>query len=314
MRRTSKKEPIPARRRQASSSTEARRPSDNDLAQRYAFRRNRTLTGSASSDVVSAGHSDAAQLKSPRVRSHDLAQHRRLLGVTLFGVLLVTIILFILVSQFTSSVVVRSTDASIALDDAYATSIEQYLQAQPIERLRFMTNQRQLNQYLQSVAPEVLSVTADGSAGFGVSAFVIKVRTPIASWSIGDSEQYVDDTGTSFQRNYFPTPAVQIIDDSGIRAAVGQAVASDRFLGFVGRVVGLTGAGGYTVAQVTIPQGTTRQVELRLNDVPYPIKVSVDRPAGEQVEDMTRAVRWLASQQQTPAYLDVRVSGRAFYL
>ena len=315
MKKTSKNQKIPARRRQpASSSSESRRPSEVDLQQRYAFRRNRTLTGSASSEVVSAGRSDVAQLKSPRVRSHDLAQHRRLLGVVLFGVTLAVIILFILVSQFTASVVVRSTDARTQLDGTYVTEIERYLQAQPVERLRFMTNQAHLNQYLQSVAPEVLSVSADGSAGFGMSAFVVKVRTPIAGWNIGSAEQYVDNSGTSFARNYFDTPAVQIIDNSGVHAAIGKAVASDQFLGFVGRVVGLAAAGGHTVTQVIIPQGTTRQVELRLKDVPYPIKVSVDRPAGEQVEDMARSVRWLASQQQAPQYLDVRVSGRAFYL
>ena len=126
-------------------------------------------------------------------------------------------------------------------------------------------------------------------------------------------QQYVDASGTSFLRNHFATPKVQIVDNSGIQVEAGQAVASNQFLGFVGRVVGLSNAQGHTVTQVIIPQNTTRQIELRLQDVGYPIKLSIDRPAGEQIEDMSRALGWLKGRNLNPGYLDVRVSGRAFY-
>jgi hypothetical protein len=106
---------------------------------------------------------------------------------------------------------------------------------------------------------------------------------------------------------------VQIIDKSGIQIAAGQAVASDEFLGFVGKVVGAVGSQGYVVKQVTIPRATTRQVELRVGGVAYPIKVSVDRAVGEQAEDMSRSIRWLKSKRIAPKLLDVRVAGRAFY-
>lgn len=309
-----RKAPTPPRRRQSSALvSDAVRSTEGDRQQRYAFRRNRTLTGSLSTDVDSAGSSSSAQLKSPRVHAHDLAQQRRRLGVVLSAAVMAAIILSILVSQFTATATVRSREAAIKLDASYAGIIEGYLKAQPIERLRFALNLDNLNKYVQAQAPEVAQVQLDGSAGLGVSAFIVTVRTPIAGWTIGTTQQYVDRTGTAFERNYMDAPQVQIVDDSGVRATAGQAVASDSFLSFVGRVVGLAGASGYVVTKVTIPEGTARQIALSIKDVPYLVKLSVDRPAGEQVEDMARSIRWLASEGQTPEYLDVRVSGRAFY-
>lgn len=308
----SKKQPDIPRRRQNGALVTPERASESSLDERYAFRRNRTITGSASSQVSGTSESNA-QLKSHRVQVHELAQQRRriggVLGVVLFGV----VALAILVSQFTAQVIVRTSDVTQTLDPVYANAVDAYLSRQPIERLRFMQRTDALNGYVQSVAPEVASIRVDGFAGFGKSVYVVEMRRPIAGWSIRGVQQYVDATGTSFARNHYTSPQVQIIDNSGIQVDVGQAVASNQFLGFVGRVVGLANTQQYAVSQVIIPQGTTRQIELRIKDIVYPIKLSVDRPAGEQVEDMARAIVWLRERNTTPQYLDVRVSGRAYY-
>ena len=284
-----------------------------DRGPEQAFRRNSTLTGSKSSRVVSAGPSAGTQLKSTRVQAHELAQQRRNIGVILLGVALSAIILCVLLSQFTASVVIRSSD-NVELDEPlYAQKIDDYLRTQPAERLRFMLNHDRLNAYLRSVSPEVSSVQAKGGAGFGSSTFALTMRRPVASWSMNGSDQYVDTTGVAFTRSYFSTPSVQIIDESGIQVAAGQAVASDQFLGFVGKIVGAMGKQGYAVTQVIIPLDTTRQIELRLDRVGYPIKVSVSRSAGEQAEDIARTIRHFKPGTQQPKLLDVRVSGRAFY-
>ncbi|HET8883990.1 MAG TPA: hypothetical protein VFM68_00790 [Candidatus Saccharimonadales bacterium] len=309
----SKKQPdTPRRRHQGDTLNSSVRANKESLGERYAFKRNRTLTGSASARVISTSETNA-QLKSSRVHVHDLARQRRRIGGILTLVVAGALVLFGLVSQFTAQVVVRASDASLAIDSSYEEAIEAYLARQPIERLRFMLHTDALNEYLQTATPEVASVRIEGSAGFGKSLFVVEMRQPIAGWSIRGTQQYVDTSGTSFARNYFSTPPVKIIDNSGIQVQAGQAVASNQFLGFVGRVVGLTNAQRHTVARVVIPQGTTRQIELYVKDVSYPIKLSVDRPAGEQVEDMTRAMKWLKDNGRSPEYLDVRVSGRAFY-
>jgi hypothetical protein len=308
----SKKQPNIPRRRQDVSSSTSERATEKSLEERYAFRRNRTLTGSASSQVVSTNESNG-QLKSARVQAHELVRKRRHIGGILFVVLLGTITLFSLVFQFTAQVVVRTSDVTRELGPTYGRAIDDYLARQPIERLRFMLREDALNDYMQTVTPEIESVSVDGFGGFGKSNFVLEMRRPIASWSIRGTQQYVDASGTSFAFNYYSSPKVQIVDNSGVQVDAGQAVASNQFLGFVGRVVGLASARQYIVTQVIIPQGTTRQIELRLQDVAFPIKLSVDRPAGEQIEDMSRSMTWLKSHTVNPEYLDVRVSGRAFY-
>lgn len=308
----SKKQPDIPRRRQDGTSPMHERATESGLEERYAFRRNRTLTGSASSHVVSTNESNA-QLKSSRVQVHDLAQQRRhiasILALVLFGV----VVLFSLVFQFTAQSIVRTSDVSRPLDPIYTKAVDDYLARQPIERLRFLLREDALNDYVQSVTPEVSSITSDGFAGLGSSLFIVEMRRPIAGWSIRGVQHYVDASGVSFAYNHYDKPQVQVIDNSGIQVEAGQAVASNQFLGFVGRVVGLANAQQHTVTHVIIPQGTTRQIELRMKEVSYPVKLSVDRPAGEQVEDMTRAMAWLKERNATPEYLDVRVSGRAFY-
>lgn len=308
----SKKQPETPRRRQGAVSSASARPTESDLGQRYAFRRNRTLTGSASSNVVSTNESNA-QLKSSRVHMHDLARQRRHIGFILAVVLLAAAVLFSLVTQFTANVVVRTSDVSRTLEPVYADAIESYLARQPIERLRFLLHEDTLNEYLQTITPEIASVKVDGFAGFGKSLFVVEMRKPIAGWNIRGVQRYVDASGASFERNHYTTPKVQIVDNSGIQVEAGQAVASNQFLGFVGRVVGLANTNHHPVTQVIIPQGTTRQIELRIQDIAFPIKLSIDRPAGEQIEDMTRSLTWLQAHSLAPEYLDVRVSGRAFY-
>lgn len=308
----SKKQSDIPRRRQAGVSGVSERATPSDLDQRYIFRRNRTITGSASSHVTSTNESNA-HLKSSRVHVHELAQQRRRIGGVLALTVLGVVMLSLLVSQFTAHAIVRTSDVTQSLDPVYVHAVDDYLARQPIERLRFLLREDALNEYVQSIAPEVASIRSDGFAGLGKSVYVIKMRRPIAGWNVRGTQQYVDATGTAFMRNHYAKPSVEIIDNSGVQAEAGQAVASNQFLGFVGRVVGLANAQHYTVTQVIIPQGTTRQIELRLKDITYPIKLSVDRSAGEQIEDMSRAVNWIRTHSLTPEYLDVRVSGRAYY-
>jgi hypothetical protein len=140
------------------------------------------------------------------------------------------------------------------------------------------------------------------------------MRSPVAGWQINSKQYYVDSKGYPFDINYFPTPSVQIIDNSGISYKIGTtAIASNRFLGFIGRIVSLTKSSGYTVSQALLPPNTTRELDIRLKEVGYYIKFSIDRPAGEQVEDMVTAIKYFSARGQTPKYIDARVSGKAFY-
>lgn len=305
-----KKQAEMPRRRQAAVREERQAQLDDQSSQ--LFRRNQTLTGSASSRVVSPGESNA-QIKSPRVQTHELTQKRRHIGGILLLVLAACGVLYVLLTQLSATVVASATPSTIKLDTTYATAINDYFATQPLERLRFVTNMEHLSEYVEAKVPEVANIVMDGSGGFGKTKFSLTMRKPVVSWNINGKIEYVDDTGTSFARNYFATPAVQVIDKSGVQMQAGQTVASNRFLAFVGRAVGLSKQQSLTVTQVIIPEGTTRQIELQLQGIAYPVKLSIDRGAGEQVEDMVRSIHWLQAHGQTPQYLDVRVAGEAFY-
>lgn len=282
-------------------------------AGRELFRRNRTLVGSSSSTVSSAAEFDA-DLRSPRAHVHHLTAHRRRLGTILAIVLLASMFLLWLLYEFTASVQVNPTASSIVLQkDRYEKIIDNYFAIHPIERLRPLINTDELNNYIKREAPEVSSVKVSGAAGFATGQFDLELRKPIAGWLIGNTQYFVDDDGIAFQTNYFGQPAVKIIDQSGVPQTAGTTVASSRFLQFVGRSVAIARTYGMTVEQAIIPSGTTRQIELRISGHDYPIKLSLDRPVGEQVEDMQRAVAYMDSKQLKPQYIDVRVSSRAYY-
>lgn len=301
----SKKKPDLPRRRQSDALNDS-------LDERYTFRRNQTLTGSASPRVVTANDM-SAQIRSPRAHAHELARRRQHVGSILFVTLLGCALLGFLIMQFTASVTVRSSELTMQLDDRYSRDIEDYFNRQPIERLRFLLREDRLLAYLQSVAPEVAKVDVEGSVGYGNTALALTMREPIVAWNINNNRQYVDTSGTAFTRNYYADPKVQVVDESGIQISGGETVASNRFLGFIGRVVGLAKSSGYTVTDVILPRGMTREVDIKLEGVGYPIRFSVDRPAGEQIEDMDRALTWLTANSQSPEYLDVRVSRRSYY-
>ena len=289
-----------------------RRDSEGETDQTL-FRRNRTLTGSLSSQVGSANERQA-DLKSPRIHAHDLAHQRKKLSSILGGIITVSVVLAGILYQFTARPIATSADGSIAIDAArYEQELEKYLQRHPVERLRFVMNADRLNEYISTQLPEVVSVDVGGFGGFGASTFDIAVRKPLVSWMIGSTQYFVDANGVPFEKNYYETPAVRIIDQSGAPQTSGTAIASTRFLNFVGRTVSLTSDQGLTVEQAVIPQGTTRQIELRIEGHDYPIKLSLDRPVGEQVEDMKNTIEYFSSKNIVPEYADIRVSGKAFY-
>jgi hypothetical protein len=272
------------------------------------FRRNQTLSGAKRPD---------SEPVSERARMHHLARRRRHMSGVLTLVFAIIIVLGILLTQFTGRVVVAGS--SQALNHSiqpgnYEKAINEYLAIHPVERLRFALNETALSAYVSSVLPEVSHVKLTSTDSIVQSNFTMTLRQPIAGWQINGHQYYVDSTGVVFENNYYQTPTVQIVDQSGVSPAQGTIVASARLLSFVGRVVALAGQGSYNVTQALLPAGTTRELDIHLKDVAPRVKLSIDRGAGEQVEDMIRSLTYLKSQGKNAQYIDVRVSGRTVYL
>jgi len=302
---SSKKKPDAPRRRQ--SSEYVRTPAAVDTSAQQ-FRRNQTMSGVRRPD---------GEPVSERARMHKLAQSRRKVGSIFVLVFITIILLAVLMSQFTAKVIVTGSSASLtrAIEPGqYETLINDYLGLHPVERLRFALDEDALSAFISAELPEVATVELTSTDNIVEANFTLTLRKPVAGWQINSRQYYVDTNGVVFQSNYYENPGVQIIDQSGISPEQGSTVASARLLSFVGRVVSLSEQGSYNVTEAILPSGTTRQIEIRLKDVQPLVKLSIDRGAGEQVEDMVRALNYLKSQSKGAQYIDVRVSGRAVYL
>lgn len=284
-------------------------------APRASFQRNRTLTGSSSARIASGGELNA-NLKSPRAHVHHLSSLRRRLVLYFSVALLVALILYIFVSQLTANVAVRVRGVDLPPATAttgYERAVEDYFAARPVERLRFLMNTEALLLHIEATNPEVESIHVESGDSLGKTLVTVTPRVPIARWSINGSNQFVDQRGTVFTRNYFDSPQLRIIDNSGLSTDTSQNVTSQRFLGFVGLVIGLAQDRGLVVSDVTIPPLTAKQLQVKVRGVRPYFKLSVDRSAGEQVEDMARIINFFKRKGIAPTYVDVRIEGKAFY-
>lgn len=305
--------PVPRRRLENNEQGRAR-PAPSDLDSRYTFRRNRTLTGSLASNVMSVNE-HGAELRSPRVHAHHLRRHRRHAGLALFGVFAIALGLGYLLFQSIMSVSVTTSAPGVIDKAIYETAVHTYLLQHPMERFRFSLNTANIAAYLQSHGyPEVDTLDdAVQFEGFGKASVHMTFRDAVVVWRTDGTTKYVDAKGNTFLRNYYQDPGVAVVDQTGIPTVGNQVLASNTFLGFIGKVIGRMKENGFTVTQIILPANTTRQVQVTVSGATYPIKFSIDRPVGEQAEDAARAIRYLASKAITPQYLDVRVSGRAYY-
>jgi len=306
-----KRQDLPARRRYVD---EGNLP--NNPAQASVFKRNRTITGTTSNNLNTPSYK-SMDLESNRLHVHHLARKRQKIFGLFLIVLAISTMLWIVVSNFTSRVTVSIGDSQhivkVVDNDFYIDIIKTYLNSNPSSRLQFLLNYESINDYVSQQAPEVKNIVQLGMANLGETNFVLTMRSPVAGWRIGDKQYYVDEDGISFEKNYYAEPSVQIVDNSGASLDTGTAVVSNRLLSFVGRVVSISSNYGYTVTKVTLPLNTTREVDVNLKGVSFYAKLLVDRPVGEQVEDMANAIKYFKKSGSKPKYIDVRVSGKAFY-
>lgn len=297
--------------------TPRRRPSPdaNSTLQRDSrlFVRNRTLVGTQSAAVQAASEA-SAPLRSPRVELHQLIRRRRRAAMGLMVALVVAVGAGLAMWQLATRVIVVGT-GPVAISDQtrYTKAIDDYLAGRPLERLRFLLDRATLAAHLQAANPEVEAIASVDPAGLGVAQLRLVMRQPLVAWRLGNQQYYVDGKGVPFTTNYYPAPRVEIVDESGVRLQAGQAIASHRFLSYVGRTIAAAATHGLVVERVVIPAGTTRQILVSVQGYGYPARLSIDRPANAQVSDMARAYRHLRAHGQNPSYIDVRVASRVYY-
>lgn len=295
----------------------ARQPSRPDDAS-YAFRRSRTITGSAT-DTVRAATEERGHLRSPRLHEHSLRKHRRKLFAYLSLIVIFCFgLLYVILSYIGGSVTMstHSNQATIVAisEQHYQPLVEQYFKEHPFEQFTFSINENTFRDFMRAHAPEVDSAMLAKADGFGAAELVLQLREPVVSWTIQGRQYFVDASGSAFERNYFAVPAVAVVDNSGVNTDLG-IVTSTKLLHYIARVMTLVGTArpDSPIVSVDLPAGSTREVQFKLKDRDYVVKGNLDRDPAGQAMDITNAVNYIEAKGIDPAYLDVRVSSKAFY-
>jgi cell division septal protein FtsQ len=282
--------------------------------QGYVFRRSRTLTGTTSNKVAPSAES-RSQLKTTRLQAHELRQFRakilRVLGVVL---LCIGVLAYLLVTYISHVGITYTQKGGTPPTATYQQDIEKYFAGHPLERFGFSLNTRQLASDLQAAHPELLSVDIDKDWYGGNVHFILQFRKPLLVWQAAGHRFYVDSQGTAFEYDHFSGKYVAVSDQSGISPSdSGGAVASNRFINFLGKMVGAVNAGGKgNVTDIIIP-ASTREVDLKLQGRGYLVKTHTERDPLQQAEDIVNALKWFDQKKITPQYVDVRVAGKAYY-
>lgn len=103
-------------------------------------------------------------------------------------------------------------------------------------------------------------------------------------------------------------PTVEIVDEGGTGYE-----GSARVQEYVGMLEKDVADEGLKVVRAVIPSGKTREVDVYLDGRAEFYKTNLDRGTGVTAEDIARMAKYLTEHELTPAYVDVRVTGKAYY-
>lgn len=280
----------------------------------YVFRRSRTLTGSVSADVT-ASAAPHGHLKTDRLKLHELKAHRAKILRLLGGVLCcIAFLSFMLVNFIAEPTIISMQSSQKELSVAtYQKSTYGYFNDRPLERFGFLLNPTTLETHLKSVHTELAMVSVERDWYGGNMRIGLFFRQPLLVWRTGQQQFYVDKQGIAFSYNHFAEPQVAVTDQTGLSPDQTGAVASKRFIRFLGQMVGAVNdyKKGRVISVVMPP--STREIDLKLEGRDYPIKTNSGRDPFQQAEDIAMALSRLDQRGIKPQYVDLRVAHKAYF-
>jgi len=255
-------------------------------------------------------------MESTRTKSIQITTHRRKILLIFSTIIAIIILIYLCIMQLTANfhITINESKTTQTLDYLkYKKALEDYVNDNPLSRVRPFLDEDNLSEYMLIKYPEVLSVTDRGKSSLFETTYQFTFRKPVAKLKIENTTYFVDSNGISFENNYFEEPDLNIIDNSGIKLEKGQAVVSNKFLKFVGRLVEEAINKGYFITEAIIPPQKTREVDIKLKGRGTIIKLAIDREVTGQIEDMNRVLLYMDKTTIQPSYIDIRISGKAFY-
>ena len=264
------------------------------------FNRNQTISGYRAEE-------------SERMENRKLVIRRRKISGFFIGLMAASILIFIILLQLVIKISVVAPATKLNQPEKYAQAIDSYYNARPIERLQSYLDKQNLLNELQREYPEIEDITGLRTVNLTNYKFELKFRQPVAAWKSGSAMLYVDSNGVSFTKNYYDEPKIIISDESALQVSSGKTIASNSFIGFIGRLISAAQQKELTVSKISIPPASLRQVEVTLDGVKFPVKMLTTASVEGQVNNLVSAINYFNQHQISPSYLDLRVEGKGYY-
>lgn len=251
--------------------------------------------------------------ESERMENRKLVIRRRKISGFFIGLMAASILIFVILLQLVIKISVVAPATKLNQPEKYAQAIDSYYNARPIERLQSYLDKQNLLNELQREYPEIEDITALKMVNLANYKFELKFRQPVAAWKSGSAMLYVDSNGVSFTKNYYDEPKIIISDESALQVSSGKTIASNSFIGFIGRLISAAQQKELTVSKISIPPASLRQVEVTLDGVKFPVKMLTTASVEGQVNNLVSAINYFNQHQISPSYLDLRVEGKGYY-
>jgi cell division septal protein FtsQ len=172
-------------------------------------------------------------------------------------------------------------------------------------------NEEDLESQLSTTDPILKSVQVRRQFMHGV-VLLATIKQPSMGWASDNQRYLLDKDGTAIGGLPVGSALPLVNDGSNLPVKVGQQVVSSRFVSFVtGLTPGLAAQGlGVTALEV---KDTTLDLTVSTNKG-YKLLMDTSRPLEDELVDLKAVEGVLAAQKKAPAqYIDLRVSGKAYY-
>lgn len=226
---------------------------------------------------------------------------------SLFGAIVVSVVLFLILS--------RLFIYSIAVDDAYRTTVDEYFSNSPTQRLKPLFSKDELEAILTSKHPEIGSIEAE-SVFFSNSLQITVVnRDEALIWTdFSRARSYIIDSQGFVYREHQGAPRqdlLEVRDQSGIAVELGTSLVAPGTVEFM-TLLNETLATNSLALDYFVPGEAPQDVQVELANKSYFLLLTTTRPLMEQIEALDFFLDSKLSRGVI-SYIDVRVPDKVFY-
>lgn len=220
-----------------------------------------------------------------------------------------------------SSIKVVPNDYQLMLRDSsvYQKSADEYLAKSIFNKSKLTINSKDLSAEMTKKYPELAFASISlplfsnrPVVNIEAAPAALILTSPSGVYAIGHNGKTLATTDEIPSIRSLRLPKVG--DSGGIDIAPGQQALSSSNVHFIVNVIKILEAKGFKVTSVTINNASS-ELDININSKPYIVKFNLqsDTPK-EQVGTLLATLKQLQKDNIEPAkYIDVRVSGRAYY-